>query len=42
MFIDDIVTTPGNLAQTKHLLDRMEEKLSGAGLKVKTEKKKKR
>ena len=38
LFMDDIATTTGNLVQTKHLLDRMEEKLSGAGLEVKTEK----
>ena len=38
LFMDDIATTTGNLVQTKHLLDRMDEKLSGAGLEVKTEK----
>ena len=38
LFMDDIATTTNNLVQTKHLLDRMEEKLSGAGLEVKTEK----
>ena len=38
LFMDDITTTTGNLVQTKHLLNKLVDKLEWAGLSVKPEK----